>query len=70
MRKVINWIVTSVFVIAMIIFCFLTKCKIDLLMLIASFVVALAAIAASVIQEKKIKDAEQQGLPLEDVDRV
>lgn len=70
MRKVINWIVTSVFVIAMIIFCFLTKCKIDFLMLIASFVVALAAIVASVIQEKKIKDAEQQGLPLEDVDRV
>ncbi|MCQ2517392.1 MAG: hypothetical protein MJ119_01400 [Lachnospiraceae bacterium] len=70
MRKVINWIVTSVFVIAMIIFCFLTKCKIDLLMLIASFVVALAAIVASVIQEKKIKDAEQQGLSLEDVDRA
>lgn len=70
MRKVINWIVTSVFVIAMIIFCFLTKCKIDLLMLIASFVVALAAIVASVIQEKKIKDAEQHGLSLEDVDRA
>lgn len=70
MRKVINWIVTSVFVIAMIIFCFLTKCKIDILMLIASFVVAVAAIAASILQEKKIKSVEQIGMPLEETDRA
>lgn len=66
MRKIINILVTVAFAIASVVFCFMVRCKIDIILIAVAFVAVIAGATVSIIQEKNLKKYEDKGFSLED----